>query len=198
LGIVALIFYLTGAIGVSLFGVCGFKISVFSIFIETVLILIYLMIVIISLLYFRKYIPKVSGGGERLAFVHPLLLPLHHNNINQCDCALREQPYCSYQLFEHQATLRLANIHHSLQLLNLITPAIVFVVIMMHPEVKNSFRRLLIRLFGENKRKIDEDSVDDTGRMIEMACKNDLLYKIMEQKKSSLVYTILSAIYVED
>jgi hypothetical protein len=60
LGIVALIFYLTGAIGVSLFGVCGFKISVFSIFIETVLILIYLMIVIISLLYFRKYIPKVS------------------------------------------------------------------------------------------------------------------------------------------
>lgn len=81
---------------------------------------------------------------------------------------------------------------------NLITPAIVFVVIMMHPEVKNSFKRLLIRLFGENKRKIDEDSVDDTGRMIEMACKNDLLYKIMEQKKSSLVYTILSAIYVED
>lgn len=56
----------------------------------------------------------------------------------------------------------------------------------------------MIRLFGENKRKIDEDSVDDTGRMIEMACKNDLLYKIMEQKKSSLVYTILSAIYVED
>lgn len=60
LAAVGVIFYLTDSIGVSFFGICGFKISAASIFLQSGLIAIYLVIAIASLLYFRKYVPRSS------------------------------------------------------------------------------------------------------------------------------------------
>lgn len=60
LAIVGLTFYLTDCIGVSMFGVCGFKISAASVFVQASLIGVYVVIAIVSLLYFRKYVPRSS------------------------------------------------------------------------------------------------------------------------------------------
>lgn len=196
--VVGLIFYLTDCIGVSLFGVCGFKISAVSIFVQSGLIIVYLCVVIISLVYFLKYIPKVSVAehdwrmfiGYYFRYIIAIsigtLIGCVSDLISAINC-LRPQPHLELQVF-----ITVSNFF------NIITPAIVFIVVMMHPEVRGGIRRFAIRLFGENKRRL-RDNDEDTGRgMIEMTCNQDLLYKIMEQKKSALVYTILSAIYMED
>lgn len=176
---------------------CGFKISAVAIFVETGLILLYLLIVIISLVYFRKYVPKMSVAEHDwrlfIKYYFRYIIIISVSAIVRCisdliaaiNC-LRSTPHEDLQAF-----ITVSNVF------NLLTPAIVFIVVTTHPEVKSSIRRLAIRLFGENKKR--EEELEETGRqMIEMTCNTELLYKIMEQKKCSLVYTILAAIYLED
>lgn len=55
--VVAIILLLTGEIGVSLFGVCGIKLSTYSPFFRSILIIAYTIGLFISSIYFKKRIP---------------------------------------------------------------------------------------------------------------------------------------------
>ena len=57
-GLAGLIFYLTDGVGISLLGICAMKISSVSIFTQSGLVFIYLLVLIISAVYFKKYIPR--------------------------------------------------------------------------------------------------------------------------------------------
>jgi hypothetical protein len=62
LGVVAIILYLTNLIGVSLFGYCGFKVSAYSPYFRSSLILVYFICLTITIIYFRKYVPKIKNN----------------------------------------------------------------------------------------------------------------------------------------
>lgn len=58
--LVAIVLYFTDAVGVSLFGVCGLKISPGSVFVQTGLTILYLIVLVVSAIYFRRYVPRLS------------------------------------------------------------------------------------------------------------------------------------------
>lgn len=60
IALVGLTLYLTDAVGVSLFGVCGLKVSPASVFVQTGLIFVYLVVLVVSAVYFQRYVPKIS------------------------------------------------------------------------------------------------------------------------------------------
>ena len=57
--------YLLNEVGISLFGICGFKISKLTFFIELCLCIIYFLMVAISSSIFLKYLKKISKYDHR-------------------------------------------------------------------------------------------------------------------------------------
>lgn len=61
---VTLTFYLTDLIGISILGVCGYRIGQHSIYIDIIFTAIYCLIIIISSIFFVKYLKTISGYGN--------------------------------------------------------------------------------------------------------------------------------------
>ena len=171
--LVAIVLYLADAVGVSLFGVCGLKVSPGSVFVQTGLIFVYLVVLVVSAVYFRRYVPRLSVEETTwkmfISYYYRYIIAISINNMLLCICdlvsainCLSDGPDPDLEVF-----ITIANT------LNLVNPIIIFTVVLMHPEVKRGFRKTLQKWFGKNRAdsELGSERSDDehTGRqMIEM------------------------------
>lgn len=151
--VVGLILYLTDWVGISLFGVCGLKISPASVFVQAGLILVYLVVLIASVVYFRRYVPRVSVEEATwrmfVSYYYRYIIAISINNLFLCICNLVSAINCLTPNPSSGLTvfITIANT------LNLINPIIILIIVSLHPEVRRGFRKILIDCFGSGKSK---------------------------------------------
>ena len=148
-----LVFYFFDQIGVSLFGVCGLKVSTFSPFFRSILVLVYFLVLIISTVYFRRHIPAFENNSEKrkmfLRYYYRYIISVSINLTLQTTCDMVAAVNCQKDspndYIEYFITLS--------NTFSMLTPVIICPVMFTHPDVKNGVHQLFLNWLGQNKNK---------------------------------------------